>query len=76
MSTELGKLKGKIEIPVPGRMEVTYMDTEVSLNRFWGGTERGVSLQLIVENEAHRFSYVQLSEYEVKILKDILNEYF
>jgi hypothetical protein len=76
MSIELGKLKGKIEIPVPGKMKVTYMDTEVSINRFWGGTERGASLQLTFENELHTFSHVQLSECEVKILKNILNENF
>ena len=76
MSTELGKLKGKIEIPVPGKMKVTYMNTEVHITRFWGGTERGVSLQLTFENETHGFSHIQISKEEAEILKNILNENF
>ena len=74
MSTELKSIKGKIEIPNPSKVTSNYQETEVHLNRFWGGTERGVSLQITFLNENGNYSHIQLDNENVKELIEILKE--
>ena len=77
MATELKTLKGKIEIPLKnGIMTSDYKDVDVLLTRFWGGKERGVSLQITFLNENENYSHVQLNNENVKQLIEELNLYF
>lgn len=77
MATELKTLKGKIEIPLKnGTMTSDYKNVDVSLTRFWGGEERGVSLQITFLNENGNYSHVQLNNENVKQLIEELNLYF
>ena len=75
MSTELKTLKGKIEIP-NGTMTSDYKEVDVSLTRFWGGTERKVSLQITFLNEQGNYSHIQLDNENVKLLFKELKEKF
>lgn len=77
MSTELKTLKGKIEIPrKDGSMISDYKEVDVSLTRFWGGTERGTSLQITFLNDQGNYSHVQLDNENVKLLFEKIKEYF
>lgn len=77
MSTELKTLKGKIEIPIKdGTMTSDYKEVDVSLTRFWGGTERGTSLQITFLNENDDYSHIQLDNENVKLLFEELKEHF
>ena len=77
MSTELKTLKGKIEIPKRnGTMTSDYKEVDVSLTRFWGGTERKVSLQITFLNEQGNYSHIQLDNENVKLLFEELNNNF
>lgn len=67
MSTELKTLKGKIEIPNE-TMTSDYKEVDVSLTRFWGGTERKESLQITFLNEQGNYSHIQLDNENVKLL--------
>lgn len=75
MSTELKTLKGKIEIPNE-TMTSDYKEVDVSLTRFWGGTERKESLQITFLNEQGNYSHVQLDNENVKLLFKELKENF
>lgn len=77
MSTELKTLKGKIEIPrKDGSMISDYKEVDVSLTRFWGGTERGTSLQITFLNENEDHFHIQLDSENVKLLFEELKEHF
>lgn len=73
MSTELKSISAKIEIPKMNSYTSDYLDTEVSLNRFWGGKDRGTSLQLTFLNEKGTHSHIQLDAENIRELRDILN---
>lgn len=75
MSTEIKTLKGKIEIPNE-TMTSDYKEVDVSLTRFWGGTERKESLQITFLNEQGNYSHVQLDNENVKLLFKELKENF
>lgn len=76
MATELKSIKAKIEIPNPPKATSTYKETKVSLTRFYGGKERGVSLQLTFLNENGDCSHIQLDNENVQLLFDIINDAF
>ena len=77
MSTELKTLKGKIEIPNRNEtMTPDYKEVDVSLTRFWGGTERKLSLQITFLNEQGNYSHIQLDNENVKLLFEELKENF
>ena len=76
MSTELKTLKGKIEVPNPPKIESTYKSTELHLNRFYGGKDRGTSLQIGFYNQLGQYNHIQLDYQTVLELRDILNESF
>ena len=76
MSTELRSLKGKIEIPNTQSMNSDYKETELFLNRFWGGTYRGTCLQITFLNEEGNYSHVQIDSENIEELKEILNTAF
>lgn len=76
MSTELKTLQGKIEIPNPPKMSSTYKSTELHLNRFYGGKDRGASLQIGFYNQLGQYNHIQLDRQTVLELRDILNESF
>ena len=69
MSTELKTLKGKLEIPEKnGTMISNYKEVDVSLTCFWGGIERGTSLQITFLNENGDYSHIQLDNENIKLL--------
>ena len=76
MSTELKTLNGKIEVPFPEKMRSIYTSTELHLNRFYGGQDRGTSLQIGFYNESGQYNHIQLDCQTVLELKDILSESF
>ena len=76
MSTELKTLQGKIEIPNPPKMSSIYKSTELHLNRFYGGQDRGTSLQIGFYNESGKYSHIQLDHETILELKNILIEEF
>lgn len=77
MSTELKKLKGKVEISrLDGSMTSDYKRVDVSLNMFWGGSKRGKSLQITFLNENNEHSHVQLNNRNVKkLIKELTNNF-
>lgn len=73
MSTELKTLSAKIEIPNKEQMSSNYLDTEVYLTRFYGGANRGSSLQLGFRDENGNYHHVQLDNATVKqLLKELI----
>ena len=76
MATELKTLNGKIEIPFPEKMRSTYMSTELHLNRFYGGEDRGASLQIGFYNQLGEYNHIQLDHETIIELRNILNEEF
>jgi hypothetical protein len=76
MSTQLKSLKGKIEEPSSISDKSNYFDAELDLNRFYGGIERGISLQMGFYNELGRYNHIQLDDKNIIELKSLLNEYF
>lgn len=77
MSTELKTLKGSLELPERGgSMTSKYKKVDVSLTRFWGGSERNMSLQITFLNEQEDYSHVQLDNENVKLLIEELNNNF
>ena len=57
-------------------MTSDYKKVDVSLTRFWGGTERKVSLQITFLNEQGNYSHIQLDNENVKLLFEELKENF
>lgn len=76
MSTNLKTLKGKTENPDTTQKIPTYKDTEVHLTRFFGGVERGTSLQLGFYDADKNYHHVQLDNENVKELIKELQDYF
>jgi hypothetical protein len=65
MSTQLIELQGKKEIPMGNHSE--YIDKELHLTRFFGGAERGTSLQITITGFANT-DYIQLDNQAVQAL--------
>lgn len=76
MSTELKSLKGKIEKPSSIEEKSNYFDVKLDLNRFYGGIERGTSLQMGFYNQLGQYNHIQLDNKNIMELKSLLNEYF
>lgn len=76
MSTNLKSIQGKIEIPNLKQMESDYKHTELHLTKFYGGTNRGTSLQIGFYNEMGKYNHIQLDSNAIKELKNILNSEF
>jgi hypothetical protein len=77
MSTELKSLIGNIELPLKdGSRTFDYERIEVNLNRFSGGSIRGTSLQVSFKNEKGESQHFQLSNENVKLLHQQLEEHF
>lgn len=76
MSTPLKSLKGKIEKPSSISDKSNYFDAELDLDRFYGGIERGTSLQMGFYNQLGQYNYIQLDNKNIMELKSLLNEYF
>lgn len=77
MSTELSTLKGKIQdIDKSTRDLPIYVDTEINLTRFYGGVDRGTSLQIGFITLEGNYSYVQLDNENLKELRGILQAFF
>lgn len=71
MSTELNSIKGKFEVPIPHTKESEYKDGFLHLTSFFGGENRGHSLQLTINN-----SHIQLSKPQVlQLIKELVNTY-
>jgi hypothetical protein len=72
MSTTFKEINGKVEAPIyqvvpKGQFpKVEYQDVTLSLTSFWGGAERGRSLQLTISNG----NYIQLTKEAVQELRD------
>ncbi len=69
MSTTLGIIKGRQEIPQKGIMKSNYKDSELVLTRFSGGTKNGTMLQISTEND-----HIQLTVQQVRNLIDTLEK--
>lgn len=76
MSKELESIKGKIELPNPDTSRSNYTDREVFLTAFYGGIERGDSLQITFTNEFCNPCHIQIDSSNIEKLKQILNEHF
>jgi len=75
MSTDVVTLKGKRELPVTkdGRYSV-YSDMELHANTFYGGADRGKSLQLTLSGLATVPLHIQLDNATAKKLVVALKE--
>lgn len=78
MSTDLKTLKGKIETAafIGNKTEPHYISKELHLTSFYGGKERGKSLQLGFETLTKEYAHIQLDNDTVKELIEILQENF
>lgn len=74
MSTELKTLNAKIEVPDYTDKNSAYKDTEVLLNSFSGGLNRGHSLQITFLNEKDEYCHIQLDNNNVHELIRVLTE--
>lgn len=72
MSTELKSIFGKIEIPDKVRLKSSYVSREVNLTSFYGGKERGHSLQISFLNANNESCFIQLDNENVKELINTL----
>lgn len=68
MSTELKTLQGKIEVPNLDDRTSEYNDTNVFVTSFYGGKDRGQSLQITFLDESGNYTHVQLDNENVKAL--------
>ena len=73
MSKQFEAIKCTIEIPDKENNAPKYFPTELDLNGFYGGKERGYSLQLGFYNQFGQYNFVQLDANAIKELKELLN---
>jgi hypothetical protein len=82
MSTELESLIANIELPLKDGSRISeyqrseYQRIEVHLTRFSGGVVKGTSLQFTFTNEEGEAQHFQLSNENVKLLHQQLEEHF
>lgn len=67
MSTDLDTITGRYESSID--VKATYRKADLTLTRFWGGTE-GKMLQLTIV--ADQVSYIQLTSTQVNELRAVL----
>lgn len=75
MSQEIGRIQAELEIPHKN-MTVHHEVRVITLTSFSGGLRRGKSLQITYLNEKLETEHFQLSNENVQLLKNILNENF
>lgn len=76
MSKELEPIKATIEIPNTKTKTSEYIEREVDLTSFFGGSERGHSLQLGFMNEKGFYSFIQIDNEQVKqLIKELVKTY-
>lgn len=75
MSTELTNISAKIEVPDTINKVSNYLDRTIFLNSFYGGNNRGKSLQITFYDEEDNGRHFQLDKENVEILKQILQEF-
>jgi len=71
MSRNIGSFKGKKEIIKKTASKVEYVDQTLDLTVFYGGVDRGVSLQLTIGMDA----YIQLDEKTANKLSELLSNW-
>lgn len=71
MSTELGYVNGKQEIPDASTKTSEYIPAKLHITRFWGGP-RGMCVQLSVNSSPE--GHIQLDMDSVRKLHDVLHE--
>lgn len=74
MSTRIKTIEGVYQKGRKGTFEVEFKKAYLSLNRFWGGKEKGRMLQLTIVGETA--SYIQFTEEQVKELVEVLKDSF
>lgn len=74
MSTEIGFVKGRREIPIPPKT-VEYEDIDLYVTRFAGGEKNGVMVQLTLSPYVNN-GFIQLTkEQAFELIKKILDAY-
>lgn len=76
MSTNLKSLVGKIEIPDTENKKSNYKETKLHLTTFYGGVERGKSLQIGFTNEQGDYCHIQLDRDNCSALRRLLHDNF
>ena len=76
MSTNIKTITGRCENPSGSSPTgPQYIDSDISLTRFYGGKEKGTMLQLTINNNLD-CAYVQLTQKQVKQLSKVLGDSF
>lgn len=70
MSSLIGVIQGKIEVPVPQKRESVYYPQTMFISRFYGGNGRGTSIQINIGN-----SHIQLDEKAADQLAEVLSNW-
>jgi len=76
MATDLKSIKALIEVPDTARNISDYKETELLLNTFYGGKDRGRSLQLGFYDVDNNYRFIQLDNEAVKVLIEELQNAF
>jgi len=76
MATDLKSIKALIEVPDTARNISDYKETELHLNTFYGGKDRGKSLQMGFYDVDNNYRFIQLSREAVMELFWELQEAF
>ena len=78
MSTQIKTLKGSIEIKVEEAetISIKHLNRKIDLSSFYGGIERGKSLQIGFKNEFGHYVFIQLDNKNVlELLKELNNNF-
>lgn len=77
MSTELKTIKGTCHKDTSASFKTTHGDAEVYLTRFFNGKDKGVNIQLTVNQEGqYGTSYIHLTKEQCEELAQTLLESF
>ena len=75
MSTQYEPIVGDIEYPLTEEKRNNYVPALLHISRFFGGKDRGVSIQLGIENEYdNSYSHIQLDNKSANALLELLRE--
>ena len=73
MSTEIGKVKGRVEETHYPDYTVDYSKSKMYVTRFYGGKKNGPMVQLTLNMDK---DYIQLTKKESKKLRKLLKKTF
>lgn len=73
MATTYDPITGLLEVPIPAIRKSEYLPSKLHITRFFGGTERGVSIQLGIEDE-NGYKDIQLDNRSANELLDLLQD--